>query len=81
MNEGGRWGIRARRVSAALQGFPAPMYQDVSGAHKSPMTRAVFTVVWCIPSAVTKWYLPMDGMPKPNEMCSTGAIPSLEGFV
>lgn len=41
INEGGSWGIRAGRVSAALQGFPAPMYQDVSGAHKSHMTRAV----------------------------------------
>jgi hypothetical protein len=42
ITEGGSWGIRAGRVSAALQGFPASMYQDVSGAHKSHMTRAVF---------------------------------------
>lgn len=81
INEGGSWGIRAGRVSAALQGFPAPMYQDVSGVHKSHMTRAVFRRG---ADAVTK-YGNMDRVPKPNEMCSAAQpqflLSILEGLV
>ena len=87
INEGGSWGIRAGRVSAALQGFQSTHVSARFRRAREPHdTCCLSPCCSSLADAVTE-YDDMDRVPtvpKPNEMCSATQpqlhLSSLKGF-